>query len=73
MSKKQKTNFMKKYTIIVLILFAYVVGMFIWGYQKGTVTGTEALLYSALMSIVLVILWFVYRKRQQYRDKMKNS
>jgi len=64
---------MKKYTIIVLILFVYAVGMFIWGYQKGTVTGTEALLGSAGMSVVLVILWFLYRKRQQYRDRMKSS
>ena len=64
---------MKKYTIIVLALFLYAVAMFTWGYQKGTVTGTEALLGTAAMSVVLVILWFVYRKRQRYRDSMKSS
>jgi len=64
---------MKKYTIIVLILFVYAVGMFTWGYTKGTITGTEAVLYSVGMSVVLVILWFLYRKREQYRDRMKSS
>ena len=64
---------MKKYTIIVLALFVYAVAVFIWGYQKGTVTGTEALLGTALMGVVLVVLWFVYRKRQRYRDEMKSS
>jgi len=64
---------MKKYTIIVFALFVYMTGMTIWGYQKGTVTGTEALLGTAVMSVVLVILWFVYRKRQQYRDEIRKN
>jgi membrane protein implicated in regulation of membrane protease activity len=64
---------MKKYTIIVLILFAYMVGMFIWGYQTGNITGMEALIYAAFMSVVLVILWFVYRRRQQFRDERKRN
>ena len=48
-------------------------GMTIWGYLKGTITGMEALLGFAGMSVVLVILWFVYRRRQQFRDERKSG
>ena len=65
-------NFMKKYTIIVLILFVYMVGMTTWGYLKGSVTGTEALSGFAGMSVVLVVLWFLYRRREQYRRERTN-
>ncbi len=64
---------MKKYTIIVLALFAYAVGMFVWGYTRGTVTEMQALLGIALMSVVLVVLWFVYRRRERYREKQRDG
>ena len=64
-------NFMKKYTIIVLVLFIYMAGMFAWGYTKGTATATQALTGAAITSVILVILWFLYRKRQQFRDEVK--
>lgn len=62
---------MKKYTIIVVVLFVYSLIMTIWGYRNGTVTTLEAILGLGGMTVVLVILWFVYRKKQQYRDKRK--
>jgi len=49
------------------------VGMTVWGYLKGTITGVEALLGFAGMSVVLVVLWFVYRRRQQFRDERKGN
>ena len=58
---------MKKYTIIVFALFVYMTGMTVWGYQKGSVTGTQALLGFAGMCVVLVALWFLYRRREQFR------
>ncbi|MDR1729445.1 MAG: hypothetical protein LBR52_02150 [Prevotellaceae bacterium] len=64
---------MKKYTIIVLALFVYAVGMFGWGYTKGTVSETEALLGIAAMSVVLVLLWFLYRRRERYREEAKKN
>jgi len=64
---------MKKYTIIVLALFAYAIGMFVWGYTKGTISETEALLGTVAMSVVLTALWFVYRRRERYREELRKS
>ncbi len=64
---------MKKYTIIVFALFLYAVGMFVWGYTKGTVTEMKALLGMAFMSVVLVALWFVYRRREKYREELRKG
>ncbi len=61
---------MKKYTIIVLALFAYAIGMFIWGYTKGTISGTDALIGTGVMSVILIALWFIYRQRERYREKL---
>ncbi len=60
---------MKKYTIIVFALFLYAVGMFVWGYTKGTVTEMKALLGMAFMSV----LWFVYRRREKYREELRKG
>ena len=47
---------MKKGTMIVLILFIYMLGMGIWGYNKGTVDGVEVICYIVGMSVLLAIL-----------------
>jgi quinol-cytochrome oxidoreductase complex cytochrome b subunit len=64
---------MRKHTIIVLILFVYMSGMTIWGYRKGAVSDTEALLGFIAMCVILTILWFIYRKKQRYRDNRKKN
>jgi predicted small integral membrane protein len=63
----------KKATIIVAVLFLYMAGMTIWGYSKGTVEMDEALLSFSGMCLILVFLWFAYRKRQRYRDERRNE
>jgi high-affinity Fe2+/Pb2+ permease len=63
----------KKATIIVAVLFVYMTGMTIWGYRKGTVGMTEALMGFGGMCVILVILWFAYRKRQQYREQRRKD
>ncbi|MCB9017789.1 MAG: hypothetical protein WCU80_08250 [Paludibacteraceae bacterium] len=67
---------MRKPTLLVPILFVYSAGMAIWGYVKGTIDGKEALLFMGLMCVMLVILWFLYRKKEKYRierDRMQEE
>ena len=59
---------MKKGTMIVLILFIYMLGMGIWGYNKGTVDGVEVICYIVGMSVLLAILLFLYNKKDKYKN-----
>ncbi|HOU67749.1 MAG TPA: hypothetical protein PKW49_04075 [Paludibacteraceae bacterium] len=57
---------MRKPTLLVPILFVYSFGMAIWGYMKENITFNEMLVFMGVMTLVLVVLWFLYRKKEKY-------
>lgn len=63
----------KKATIVVACLFVYMSAMTIWGYRNETISETEALIGFGAMCLILVILWFVYRKRERFREERRKK
>ncbi|HOI27002.1 MAG: hypothetical protein M0P12_05705 [Paludibacteraceae bacterium] len=57
---------MRKPTLLVPILFVYSFGMAIWGYTKENITLNEMFVFMGVMTLVLVVLWFLYRKKEKY-------
>jgi len=60
---------MRKPTLLVPILFVYALGMTVWGYCKGTIDLMGALSFMGIMSVLLILLWFLYRKKEKYREE----
>lgn len=58
---------MRKPTLLVPILFVYALGMTIWGYTKGDIDLNYAFIFMGAMSVLLAILWFLYRKKEKFR------
>ncbi|MCQ2218422.1 MAG: hypothetical protein MJZ33_08075 [Paludibacteraceae bacterium] len=60
---------MRKPTLLVPILFVYALGMTIWGYVKGTIDLMGAISFMGMMCVLLGLLWFMYRKKEKYREE----
>lgn len=58
---------MRKPTLLVPILFVYALGMTVWGYVKGDIDLAYAFTFMGAMSVLLAVLWFLYRKKEKYR------
>ena len=60
---------MRKPTLLVPILFVYALGMTVGGYYKGTIDLMGALSFMGILSVLLILLWFLYRKKEKYREE----
>lgn len=60
-----------KYTIVVLALAAYTLILAVWGYSKGTASGTTVLCTVGGMAVLLCVLWFVLRKKAELQNRRK--
>lgn len=64
----------KKPNLIVGILFIYTTGMYLYFFPKNTeMDSTEKWLIVAVSYILLIILWFVLRRKKSIRDKYKDN
>ena len=64
----------KKHKLIVGLLFAYMTGMFVYFFPRNTeMSNTEKWAIVGVSYALLVILWFVLKKRDKLRKKRENE
>ncbi len=64
----------KKHKLIVGLLFVYMSGMYIYFFPRNNeMSDVEKWAIVAVSYLLLVILWFVLKRRDRLRDKYKDD
>lgn len=64
----------KKHKLIVGLLFVYMTGMYIYFFPRNNeMSDVEKWAIVAVSYLLLVILWFVLKRRDRLRDKYKDD
>ncbi len=66
---------LKRHIVIPLLLFIYVIIMVVMAYPKYQESGnwSEFIIVLAICLILIVALFFIYKKKERIRDNFKNK
>ena len=64
----------KKHKLIVGLLFVYMTGMYVYFFPRNNeMSDTEKWVIVAVSYLLLVILWFVLKRRDRLRNKREDE